>query len=197
MDDQIIGARERRRSRRRRAGLPAGAVVGIAVLAAACGGGPIGPGVASIGSTTSTTIASSVSQGRSDTSNYVKSVAYAQCMRAHGEPGFPDPNSQGNFLVGPSNHLAQGSPQYVAANKACAHLLPNGGQATPAELQQALAHALKFSQCMRAHGLPTFPDPVETGGNIEIGIGGKGIGRNSPQLQAAQKACQYLMGAGP
>ena len=123
-------------------------------------------------------------------------------MRTHGVPNMPDPNSQGNFLFrgGTVNGVRGVDPsasQFVAANKACQHLLPNGGQMTPAELQRALAQALKYSACMRAHGLPSFPDPTVSNGGIELRLGGTGVpGPNSPQMQAATKACRPLQPGG-
>lgn len=48
--------------------------------------------------------------------------------------------------------------------------------------------ALKFSQCMRANGVPNFPDP-STGGAIQIGGPGSNMDPRSPSFQAAQKAC--------
>ena len=50
---------------------------------------------------------------------------YAQCMRAHGEPGFPDPNSQGTIDVNATGVLSPGSPQFQRAEKAC-QTLDNG-----------------------------------------------------------------------
>jgi hypothetical protein len=40
------------------------------------------------------------------------------------------------------------------------HLLHGGGEPTPAKRQQALARMLQSSRCMRAHGIPGFPDPT-------------------------------------
>lgn len=60
--------------------------------------------------------------------------------------------------------------------------------------------ALEFSRCMRSHGLPDFPDPRTHGGGIGIHIRANGksdLNPNSPQFQAAQKACQSIMGTGP
>jgi hypothetical protein len=48
--------------------------------------------------------------------------------------------------------------------------------------------ALKFSQCMRAHGLTNFPDPG-AGGGIQIGGPGSNLDPASPSFQAAQRAC--------
>jgi hypothetical protein len=166
----------RRRARRWRAGVLA-AVAGMAVLVAACGGG-----------------GSSAAGGSSP---YQQAVAYAQCMRAHGVPGFPDPDSKGNFIIkGPE--LGGSAGQYRSADESCRHLLPNGGQMTAAQQQQALRQALKFSACMRAHGLPSFPDPTTRNGGVTISVGVSGMNPNSPQFQSAQRACRSLMpGGGP
>jgi hypothetical protein len=48
---------------------------------------------------------------------------------------------------------------------------------------------LAFAQCMREKGIPDFPDPVDEG----INLGGTGIDRNTPEFQAAQKACETLL----
>jgi hypothetical protein len=50
---------------------------------------------------------------------------------------------------------------------------------------RAQTQALKFAVCMRKHGLPNFPDPTFSHGNI----GQKGFDPNSPQFQSAQKVC--------
>jgi hypothetical protein len=93
------------------------------------------------------------------------------------------------------------SSTFQAASKDCRHLLPNGGQPTPAEQAKALAQALKMSQCMRSHGITDFPDPQSgAGGSIRISLHnspGSDLNPNSPQFQAAQKACQGFGPAGP
>jgi hypothetical protein len=60
-----------------------------------------------------------------------------------------------------------------------------------ATVQQAMAKALKFSACMRSHGLPGFPDPKQDGPGISI-TGGRGIDVRSPQFQRAQNECRSL-----
>jgi hypothetical protein len=45
--------------------------------------------------------------------------------------------------------------------------------------------ALQFSQCMRTHGVPNFPDPGASGG-LQI----TGLNPQSPVFQAARQACQ-------
>lgn len=57
---------------------------------------------------------------------------------------------------------------------------------------------MKYAQCMRAHGVPDFPDPKITNGGIGVPGGftfelsGSGIDGKSPQYQAAARACQSL-----
>lgn len=56
--------------------------------------------------------------------------------------------------------------------------------------------ALKYSQCMRSHGVPNFPDPSISGDKATIqikGSPGSGLDPNSPQFQAAQSACRGLL----
>jgi hypothetical protein len=54
-----------------------------------------------------------------------QAVKYAQCIRAHGVPDFPDPDAQGRLRgVG---HERQGNPRYSAAFEACRAKLPGGG----------------------------------------------------------------------
>jgi hypothetical protein len=61
---------------------------------------------------------------------------------------------------------------------------------------KASADLLKFSQCMRAHGVSNFPDPSPRGG-IDIGQS-SGLDPRSPSFQAAQTACMKLLpGGGP
>lgn len=166
--------------------------LGVLILvAAACGGGSASPGVASIGSTTSTTSATA-SQGRSSSSTYADAVAYAQCMRAHGVGNFADPTSTGNFLFkGSGSANPANNPNISSANKACAHLLPNGGQPTAAQQQKVAAAALTYAQCMRAHGVLNFPDPGP-GGGINLG-GNESIDQNTPQFKVALNTCRTAL----
>jgi hypothetical protein len=115
-------------------------------------------------------------------------------MRSHGVPEFPDPDSQGAVQF---SGVDPTSPQFVAAQKACAKYGDGGGSpASPAQQQKALAAALKYSQCMRSHGISDFPDPTaQAGGGIAIRIDAgrnSDLNPNSPLFRTAQKACQSL-----
>lgn len=70
---------------------------------------------------------------------------------------------------------------------ACGSGSPGGGN------QDALAQALAYSKCMRSHGVPDFPDPVQ-GANGQVSLGGLGL--DSPQANSARQACRSLAPAG-
>lgn len=68
------------------------------------------------------------------------------------------------------------------------------GSAKPPTLQSLTGKALAYAQCMRSHGIPAFPDPVDKGSNIQIGPGpDSGIDMSSARFQAARKACIPLL----
>jgi len=150
----------------------AAALAATALLAVACGGGR-------------GTLVSA------QQTNYQKALAFSQCMRAHGEPGFPDPQSNGSLLIdGQKDHL--NGALMNSANKACQHLMPKAPPLTASQQQKITAQALKFVACMRAHGLSTFPDPHVSSSGIEMQLP-KGLQPNSPVFRAAQQACKKLM----
>jgi hypothetical protein len=141
--------------------------------------------------------------GRGGASTYNKILKYAECMRAHGVRNFPDPTQAGNGVsLSVSGSVGSGldpnSPQFQSAQRACQSLLPQGGAGGPTSAQ-ARQQALAFSQCMRSHGVPNFPDPQFNGNRVGIRISpGTGLDPSSPTFQQAQQACQgKLPGGGP
>ncbi len=171
MDDETRGSRGSwKASRVRRVGGLGAALAGLALLVAACSGGN-NSGSATAGDTT-----------------YQKAVAFAQCMRSHGEPSFADPDSHGTFTF-------HGNPFTGPAYKACHHLLPDGSQVTLAQQQRVQAQALKFAACVRFHGVPNFPDPTVNAQRIVYSPPpGERPSQfiSSPKFQSAQRACQKL-----
>jgi len=188
------------RSYRPRLAIPLAA--GLIVLAmSACSSGSSDPGVANVGSSAPSASQSpggaqpsSGGQGGAQLGSGGLTVAFSACMRSHGEPKFPDPNSQG--VVGSLIQLGidPNSPQFQAAEKACASLANGpepGGQQSQTQNEAA---GLKFSSCMRSHGFPNFPDPNANG--AITGNSSDGINTGSPQYQAAQKTCSKQTGYG-
>ncbi len=78
-------------------------------------------------------------------------------MRAHGVPGFPDPTAGGPVVV--PNGMNPNVPAFRSAQGACAKLLPGGGPGS-APSESARLAMLKVARCLRAHGVPDFPDPT-------------------------------------
>jgi hypothetical protein len=170
-------------------GIAAVVVVGVALLAAACGSSPSSPGVANVGSGTPGPGASA--SGSSSGSE----LKFSECMRAHGIKDFPDPNAQGQRdlgHIGPNSDLSPNNPQFQAAHRACQSLLP---QPSATQATQVRANALEYSACMRAHGIKDFPDPTFQNGGFSIIVHGEPADEdpNNPLFQAAQQACQHYL----
>jgi hypothetical protein len=174
----------------------------LAVTAAGCGSKPTSSGVAQLPSATTTTTATSQNTGSATGESKADSIyRYSACMRSHGVPNFPDPQVSGRGLsltIDSRNGLNPNAPQFKAASKSCEKLRPNGGKPDPARLAKDRAQMLKFSACMRSHGLPDFPDPTFSGGEggLQLSLGNKrntSLNPNAPLFQAAQKECQTLM----
>jgi hypothetical protein len=119
-------------------------------------------------------------------------------MRAHGEPSYPDPTSNGGFVIdGKKDHL--NGQQMQPANKTCQHLLPKTPPMTAAQQKQVTAQALKYVACMRTHGIPDMPDPVVNAQGVGFRIGNGTVkgGPVSATVQNAMHACQKLLPGGP
>lgn len=116
-------------------------------------------------------------------------------MRAHGVPNFPDPqvstSAAGSVkvaVVAPGNPR---SPAARSANKACDHILPGPQSSAQIAAQQHTREVdlLSFAQCLRAHGLSSFPDPTSQGQLSLQMITNAGVDLHAPQTLTAAKAC--------
>jgi hypothetical protein len=164
----------------------------LALLAAACGGAP-GSHVAQLGSTT--TKSSTFSSGAAAQQNGM--LGFSRCMRSHGVPNFPDTNSSGALPKSQVDQLVASSPQFPPAHRACEHLLPNGGQPTQAQVQQAWNDMRNFARCMRSHGVPNWPDPAATSQQDQrpFFYVPDSIDPNAPQITTKIRACQHVLHA--
>jgi hypothetical protein len=121
-----------------------------------------------------------------------QAVKYADCLRAHGMPNFPDPSSNG------ASHGPAPAPTHAAA-QACAKLQPPGMHlhGPPAPSVAELRVALAFARCMRKHRFSQFPDPLTTVSDVATLTLGPGeyfpdLGPtevHSPAFRRAAKAC--------
>lgn len=168
------------------------AFVVAGVLATACGAGSASPGIASVGSTT-TTVAPSAPAGNSggppSAGQTKQMLAFVTCMRSHGVSNFPDPLSTGGFSRRAMNAVDQNSPQFRASLKSCRSLaIATGFVHTPVELAKHLEQLTAEDECIRRHGVRNWPDPNAQGGQSFP----PGISPSTPRFQKAQAACAYL-----
>jgi hypothetical protein len=142
------------------------AVIAIALLAG-CGGG--------------------ASSGRSNPSRFrAQFVAFASCMRAHGEPGYPDPRFS-NGADGLQVRISPGAanpntPAFASADHACHHLITSGGAPSASG---GHARGVAFAACMRTHGVPDFPDPDHDGAFTLP----PGVDQQAPAFKRALQGC--------
>jgi hypothetical protein len=152
--------------------------IGLALLAAACGSSPSSAG----------------SAGSPNTGGPAASqqVAFARCVRAHGVPNFPDPDSSGKFSKQALQQLGVSKSRLRAAINPCSHLLPGQAPITVQDQQDYL----KAASCMRSHGIAEFPDPTFSSGSASFTMPTPGVNTSSPQFTRAEQICRRLIPAG-
>lgn len=160
-----------------------------AIALAACGGGSS----KSSSATTSTTTAASSS--RRANRNDPAMAAYRQCLQQHGvtfggrfggrrDGGSNAAPNDGSTPTSRAPLTQQQRQQLQAAQQACQSKLPPQTQQQRQQMQAALN---AYRSCMKDHGV-TIPDQ----GNGGFG-GLRGINRDDPTFQAANKICAPLL----
>jgi hypothetical protein len=152
-------------------------IIPLALLAAA-----VSLPVAGCGAGSSTT---------SPATNSRNTLAYSDCMRAHGVPTFPDPGPNGG--IDKNKIIAVGnSPQEQAAEQTCLRYMPADGlgpEPTSQQTRARLTGTLAFANCLRDHGFPRFPDPTSQGRLTPQMLTAAGIDLHQPSLLRAGLAC--------
>jgi len=186
----------KRRTRSPRTRLLAGAALLSGVLVAGCGGSSGGP--------TAATGSGARASGSTAESARGSGLAFAKCMRSHGVPNFPDPQVSGHTvrMFGPNSGVNPQSPAFQSAEQSCQNLLPKGPPSSGPPSQQAQARMLRVSQCMRAHGIAGFPDPITSPPSNRAGYAITGndgvflaipnsIDTQSPAFEQAAATCNF------
>jgi hypothetical protein len=111
------------------------------------------------------------------------------CYRSHGDPGFPDPvydpgDGRWHFAISPNS-----AP--VGTRQACQHLFPSGNPSPPVP-QAQFQQLVRLAQCIRQHGVPSWPDPDPDGA---YGLP-PSLQQKTPAYAHAATACQRLMPSG-
>jgi hypothetical protein len=119
-----------------------------------------------------------------------------KCVRENGVPDFPDPSAEGGRI---SIRMPDGVKKEVAdkAMEACKQYQPNGGQ--PGKADPAFTARLRqLAKCMRANGVPDFPDPNADGGiELHHDKNGGGIDPDSQSFKQAEEACKQFRPSPP
>jgi hypothetical protein len=110
-------------------------------------------------------------------------------MRSHGVSNFPDSaisvsGGQVEFDIPPA---IKREAQFPSASRGCSRDLPDGGASAKPTVN--IQEELAFANCMRAHEITDFPDPMPGGG---FDIPGD---TNSPQFRAAENSCRARSGS--
>jgi hypothetical protein len=116
---------------------------------------------------------------------------FAECLRRHGHPQIADPSirSDGRITFGAQDDAVDAASRALRGST-CRRGLAAVKEAPPkpptaAELRQAV----RFSQCVRRHGVPDWPDPHPDGTyplNQRLRQAGKG------DLLTALEPCRHL-----
>ncbi len=143
------------------------------------------------------------SAGKSASSGPPAGVSYADCMRSHGVPDFPDPGSAGKRGFG----VQLVTSSFQAAQRTCVRLLPGAGPGGSGPPSAALEkQMLAVAECMRAHRVSGFPDPTTTPPNSLVGnsfvftqdgvsfVFPSTINLQTPALKEAATDCHFSVG---
>jgi hypothetical protein len=121
-----------------------------------------------------------------------------QCLRQNGIANFPDPSVDATGTVTVNKQALVGFPKALvssalaqcrtALDRAGIHVGTSGGggHGGPSPVKQLQA-IVAYARCIRAHGIPNFPDPDPTTGQLSLP---PGITKLSPTFVAAQRACR-------
>jgi hypothetical protein len=130
---------------------------------------------------------------------------WAACMRSHGDPGQADPTIDADDVIhitwnptipggyNGTNKGGQGNSgpgQYCRSYLTAAQnaLRPDGTGNPPDPVQLE-----KYSECMRANGIPDFPDPMDGTLSFRVGAGGD-LNPNDPTFKNASRKCTRSTG---
>jgi hypothetical protein len=108
----------------------------------------------------------------------------------------PDPSPNGGALIGPNSAINPQSPAFQSARQSCQKLLGGGGTPQSFSESQKLA-IIATSKCMRAHGVPDYPDPTLSATRPRVSLELPAtINPHAPAFLKAAKDCAGV-GDGP
>ena len=166
-------------------------VAGAAIVLAACTGSS-SPHVASLGKISGEHSVSTTTVPAGSPAQLLDE--WATCMRSHGDPDQVDPTVDATKVIQITLGWAgglRGESGACGSYLSAAETALRGGTSTASPSE---ATALKFAQCMRANGVPTYPDPT-TGNNQTVhASSGSNLNPSNPRYQAAATLCTKTTG---
>ena len=169
---------------------------GVIGLAACGGSGP--PLVASVGKSGASASGTTTTTQPSGSATQLLDQ-WAACMRSHGDPNQVDPTVDATKVIQLTlptgytdglgyllNHQGSSCTTYMTA----AQTALRGGE-PPQTPNQATAE--KFAQCMRANGVPDYPDPTDSQSVVHAAAGSD-LNPGNPTFQAASTLCANRTG---
>jgi hypothetical protein len=129
---------------------------------------------------------------------YQQALSYARCMRANGEPTWPDPDRQGNYDRPQAFWYSIHGSRYLTAMNACQELVPLR-PAAAAQARRDYRKSPKYAACMRSGGYLSFPDPTPIP-DVKFTTSqfrAQGIDVTAPRFQSTDATCAYRAGIGP
>jgi hypothetical protein len=164
--------------------------VGTAIGLTACSGSSA-PHVASLGKSTSgghLVASNTTTVPKSSPTQLLDD--WAACMRSHGDPNQVDPTIDASKVI----QITLDTPDGLRGeNDACGSYLSAaetalGGGTPPGSSSNAIG--LKFAQCMRANGVPDYPDPTgNSGSGVVHATPGSDLNPANPTYQATSTLC--------
>jgi hypothetical protein len=164
---------------------------------AACGGGSNHSGVASLSgsghsnATTTTTLPKGTPTQLLD--------EWASCMRQHGDPNQADPTIDSSGVIhivmsGTGSTTLKGGPNSNSPCESYLHAASVGLGGRSAGQRPSYSKLLKFSRCMRSHGIPDFPDPSSDGSLSLQNHPGSDLDPHSSAFKSASTTCSKQAG---
>ena len=169
------------------------------VCLAGCAGGGEEPTVATAASGTPQP-AAEASVGA--VARYVESQRqWVRCLRGQGFPDVPDPDARGHVdFSGQDNRRLKADRRWLAAQETCREFSVE----VPAELEEKpppltaeqLGWRRDYAKCMRANGMPNWPDPGPDGEWPEDALAGELTEQEQAANIRALQICDPVMTGG-
>jgi len=171
--------------------LAVGSALVVALAGCGAGGSP-----ATAGGTPAATAAGAGGGGSGSTARTQHILrAYAQCVRSHGFPNFPDPRMNANGQLFTGGNQQQIKQAGLQTEHACGNILsqlpPHAGHQSGPVTPAQLALERQFAACMRQHGLSRWPDPAPDGSFRLSATPYAAMGKTGPVLTALNACRRY------